>query len=198
MRLLLCADPLQPGLPDSAFETEVEAIERLGLAFDLLNFEALDAGASDRATRRVPESVGDLVYRGWMMSSARYDDVSSSPKGAELAGGLVFREYVELESVGRHAQSGFGLGREYRLFFVDGRLLIGGRYWNGVDYSDDYPTESFGRVAASIASRFFCMDIARTAAGEWIVMEVGDGQVSGLPDSILPIDFYARLSATLT
>ncbi|MNJ00875.1 hypothetical protein D3C73_1603240 [compost metagenome] len=32
-----------------------------------------------------------------------------------------------------------------------------------------------------MGSRFFTMDIARTANGEWKVIEVGDGQVSGLP-----------------
>jgi hypothetical protein len=41
------------------------------------------------------------------------------------------------------------------------------------------------------------MDVAETAAGEWIVMEVGDGQVSGLPESIASSTFYAALAAGL-
>ena len=48
-------------------------------------------------------------------------------------------------------------------------------------------------VARVLPSRFFSMDIAETAAGGWIVMEVGDGQVSGLPESIDPMTFYSRL-----
>jgi hypothetical protein len=295
MRLLLCGDPLQPRLPDSAFEAEVAAIQRLGLPFDLLDFEALDVGAGERATRRISEGFSDLVYRGWMLPSERYADLvaavgsrgsslltspreytathhlpaaykgieSLTPKtvwvtgqapfdfgaihraisvfghepiivkdyvksrkhewleacfipaaddraavervvgrfielqGADLAGGLVFRQFVPLERVGQHAQSGLPLGREYRLFFVDRRLLIGGRYWDGVDYPDDYPIEPFTDIAAAIDSPFFSMDIARTAAGEWIVMEVGDGQVAGIPESISPMDFYGRLSTAV-
>jgi hypothetical protein len=41
------------------------------------------------------------------------------------------------------------------------------------------------------------MDIARTAAGEWNVMEVGDGQVSGLPDAITAMEFYRPLMTNL-
>jgi hypothetical protein len=48
-------------------------------------------------------------------------------QGEDLAGGLVFREYVELRRVGAHPVSGLPLGREYRLFFLDGRLLAAGR-----------------------------------------------------------------------
>jgi hypothetical protein len=41
------------------------------------------------------------------------------------------------------------------------------------------------------------MDIACTAAGEWIVIELGDGQVSGLPSTIDPNEFYPRLAENL-
>ncbi len=36
-------------------------------------------------------------------------------QGDDLAGGLAFREFVELDPVGRHPRSGLRLGREYRL-----------------------------------------------------------------------------------
>jgi hypothetical protein len=44
-------------------------------------------------------------------------------QGADLAGGLVFREFVELEPLGRHPKSRMPLPLEYRLFFLDGRPL---------------------------------------------------------------------------
>jgi hypothetical protein len=132
--------------------------------------------ASDRAT--VERVVGAFIER----------------QGEDLAGGLVFREFVQIRQVGSHPISGLPLGREYRLFFVDGELLVGGRYWDGVAYADDYPLAPFEPLAKSIPSRFFAMDIAETAAGEWIVIEVGDGQVSGIPDSITPQRFYQRLA----
>jgi hypothetical protein len=118
-------------------------------------------------------------------------------QGEDLAGGLVFREFIDMEPVGRHPRSGLELGREYRLFFVGGRLLVGGRYWAEVDYDDAYPIEPFGTLASKIPSQFFSMDVAKTASGDWIVIEVGDGQVSGIPEAINPHDFYRRLQAAV-
>jgi len=44
-------------------------------------------------------------------------------QGDDLAGGLVLREYVELERAGTHPRSGMPLAREFRLFFLDGAPL---------------------------------------------------------------------------
>lgn len=41
--------------------------------------------------------------------------------------------------------------------------------------------KEFVDLARSIESNFFTMDIAKTIEGKWIVIELGDGQVSGLP-----------------
>jgi hypothetical protein len=34
------------------------------------------------------------------------------------------------------------------------------------------------------------MDIAKTKNGEWIIIELGDGQVAGLPDKVDKLQFY--------
>ena len=34
----------------------------------------------------------------------------------------------------------------------------------------------------NVKSNFFTIDVAKKSDGEWIVMELGDGQVSGLQD----------------
>lgn len=99
--------------------------------------------------------------------------------------------------MGVHPRSGLALGREHRLFFLGNELLAAGRYWEGIDYGGEFPTEPFASLARSIESRFFSMDIARTKSGEWIVMEVGDGQVTGLPDTIEATPFYATLADRL-
>ncbi len=44
-------------------------------------------------------------------------------QGDDLAGGLVFRQFVELEHLGRHPKSGMPLTREFRLFFANHRLI---------------------------------------------------------------------------
>ena len=48
-------------------------------------------------------------------------------------------------------------------------------------------------VAKTIESNFFTMDIAKKENGEWIIMELGDGQVSGLPDNADTDIFYCNL-----
>jgi ATP-grasp domain, R2K clade family 3 len=119
-------------------------------------------------------------------------------QGRDLVGGLVFREYVELEQVGVHPKSGLPLSREFRLFYVDGRLVQGFRYWDEGDYgSAPLELPSFESVASSVRSRFFSMDVARSAAGQWLIIELGDGQVAGLPDTASPRDLFAALKTSL-
>lgn len=114
-------------------------------------------------------------------------------RGGDVEGGLVFREYLPLEPIGVHPKSGMPLTREHRLVFWRGRLVAGGAYWDASEASDapepgsatgePPPAERFAALAAAIASPLFTMDVARRASGEWIVIELGDGQVAGLrPD----------------
>jgi len=56
------------------------------------------------------------------------------------------------------------------------------------------PFEEFDGVASSITSPFFSMDVALTDTGDWIIVELGDGQVAGLPDSLEPSTFYQSLN----
>ncbi len=116
-------------------------------------------------------------------------------QGSDLNRGLVFREYVELERAGTHSKSGMPLSREVRLFYLHNQRLLQSDYWNaGVDPAAESELKSFDALASKIPSRFFSMDIARTKAGRWIVMELGDGQVAGLPESLPPIHFYEALA----
>lgn len=117
---------------------------------------------------------------------------------ADLAGGLVFREFVELEPAGRHPRSGMPLTREYRLFFLDGRPLLCTEYWEEGDYhGEEPPVERFVDLAAKVRSRFFTMDVARKRAGDWMVVELGDAQVAGMPERADVEAFYRRLATGL-
>ena len=60
-------------------------------------------------------------------------------QGEDLAGGLVFREYVEFEPVGVHPRSGMPLTQEYRIFWLDGGPLFWSPYWEGADYGGTEP-----------------------------------------------------------
>ena len=41
-------------------------------------------------------------------------------------------------------------------------------------------------------SNFLTMDVAQKKDGNWIIMELGDGQVSGLPDNADKVFFIKR------
>jgi hypothetical protein len=119
-------------------------------------------------------------------------------QGDALAGGLVFREFIEFEPAGRHPKSGMPLTREHRVFYLDGRPLLSFAYWADLGQSDDGPPASvFDDVAGRISSRFFTMDVAKRKGGDWLIVELGDGQVAGLPTETLADTFYEALAASV-
>jgi len=102
-------------------------------------------------------------------------------QGENLTGGIVLREYVALQFAGRHPKSGMKLSEEYRLFFLFGKLVNIIDYWNinARSLSPD-ELEYICSLSKRVKSNFFTVDIARKSDGNIIVMELGDGQVSGL------------------
>jgi hypothetical protein len=116
-------------------------------------------------------------------------------QGVDLAGGLVLREFVELASIGRHPRSGMPLSLEFRLFILDGTVLATAPYWEVGDYQETAPPlEWCEEIAHRVPSRFFTMDVARRIDGTWIVVELGDGQVAGLPERMDPEQFYRAIA----
>lgn len=115
-------------------------------------------------------------------------------QGDSLVGGLVFREFIEFESAGVHPKSGMPLAQEHRIFWFDGQPLTSFPYWSDLGQTGEGPTrETFEGVAAKIRSRFFTMDVAKRKSGEWMIVEIGDGQVAGLPDEKTVHNFYTHL-----
>ena len=103
-------------------------------------------------------------------------------QGDDLNEGLVFREFVEFRPVGVHPRSGMPLTEEYRIFWLDARPIFWSAYWEAGDYAGiSPPLELFAETGAAVESRFFSMDVARQIDGAWLIVELGDGQVSGLP-----------------
>ena len=115
-------------------------------------------------------------------------------QGEDLAGGVVYREFVPLASVGKHPLSGISLSLEYRAFVFQGKLLMSTPYWDDADYTEVSPPYEDYLPFVRDLSPFLSMDIAQTAEGDWIIVEVGDGQVSGLADNVDVEEFYKRLA----
>jgi hypothetical protein len=116
-------------------------------------------------------------------------------QGDDISEGLVFRAYVAFQPIGAHPQSGMPLTREHRLFFLDGALLADAPYWDApIDKTTELPAEHFRNVAACVPSHFFTMDVAQRVDGSWMIVELGDTQVAGLPERMDATTFYAALS----
>ena len=68
------------------------------------------------------------------------------------------------------------------------------KYWDEGDYQNVEPiVEGFEEIIPKIKSNFFTMDIAKRKNGNWIIVELGDGQVAGLPDNADKDEFYDEL-----
>lgn len=124
-------------------------------------------------------------------SKKRYND---------LQGSLVVREYIPLEYVGAHKISGMPVSYELRGWVVKGKLIYASPYWDDKVYKYkkvDFPLKTFEEVADRIykktGNKFFTIDLAMLPDGNWICIEVGDGQVSSLPESADINTFFAEL-----
>jgi ATP-grasp domain, R2K clade family 3 len=113
----------------------------------------------------------------------------------DLNEGLVFREFIELEKLTTHSQSGMPLTKEFRVFVKNRKIISIFKYWDEGDYEGVLPQiDKFTDVIHKIGSNFFTMDIAKKKAGDWIIVELGDGQVAGLPDNAEKEAFYVALN----
>lgn len=114
-------------------------------------------------------------------------------QGEDLNEGLVFREFIEFQHLTNHSKSGMPLTKEFRLFFLNGELVFASEYWEEGSYErEDFPKDIFLDIAKKVESNFFTMDVAQKTDGEWMIVELGDAQVAGLPEKVNISDFYER------
>lgn len=112
----------------------------------------------------------------------------------DLNEGLVFREYLAFQPIGNHTKSGMPLTMEFRCFVLDGTVLATSAYWDaGADTAVSPPAHLFADILPHVQSRFFTMDIAQQIDGRWMIVELGDGQVAGLPETLDTTLFYQSL-----
>jgi ATP-grasp domain-containing protein len=117
-------------------------------------------------------------------------------QGDSLNEGLVFREFVAFEPSAEHSRSGMPMTREFRMFVRDGDVRCCAPYWGEGRYEGAVPSaDEFSDVTRRVQSRFFSMDVARQRDGAWMIVELGDGQIAGLPPSVSALEFYRMLEA---
>jgi len=144
-----------------------------------------------------------LVIKDWVKSQAGYwreacyiPDASDAQavervtrrfrelQDDSLVGGIVFKAYVPLLPVGEPAH-------EWRAFMAHGRVA---GCWPRSEAAKP-PDALLVAVAARVPSPFASADLGRDANGRWWLLEVGDGQVSGLPDPEAATAIFKELSA---
>ncbi len=116
-------------------------------------------------------------------------------------GGLVFREFVPLMRLGSHPKSHMPLVNEWRIFVLDGKIVYQTPYWATADYTDASPPPATiqGLIdSIGYASPFYAIDLAQCRSGKWLVIEINDGGISGVPESGSIDAFYAALAAGIT
>lgn len=104
--------------------------------------------------------------------------------------GIVLRRFHEFVKLADDIR-GQPVHEEYRLFMLHGALLAGTPAIRGAGPFEKLP--DWEDIARRFENPFISMDIARQDNGAWLIVEVGDGGVSGLPSSIEPAAFYRTL-----
>jgi hypothetical protein len=117
---------------------------------------------------------------------------------------IYIREYVPLIKY-MDGINGMPVTKEFRFFVAFGQILCGAYYWQ--NYIDDLvempdvnevPLDLLHKVISRVDNQcnFFTIDVGQTQTGEWIVIELNDGQQAGLSCNA-PEVLYERLRVVI-
>ena len=95
-------------------------------------------------------------------------------RGSLLTGGFCIKEYVELKEYA-------GIKNEYRVFYINNEVASISRN-SGQPCFTTSPPEELVQKYRILNSPFYTVDYAELADGSWVILEAGDGSVSGLSD----------------
>lgn len=108
-------------------------------------------------------------------------------QGDSLVGGLVFKRCIPLLPGGAPAH-------EYRAFVVKGQVVGCWPRSPQAAALGPPPAALLRQIAQKLPSPFASMDFGLDVEGRWWLLEVGDGQVSGLPDPTAAAAIFAALA----
>jgi len=142
-------------------------------------------------------------WKTHMFAATRDDAIDLAARLKEIREqGVVYRRFVPLKTY-EIGHNGLPYTNEWRFFFLKDRLLSYGYYWSMADtvsQAEFSPRAlELANEIAGIASRFttlFTMDLAETAEGDWILIELNDGQTA-FPCEIDLDELYGNLQRAL-
>ena len=117
-------------------------------------------------------------FDGWMEKFYHY-------RGNLLTGGICIKKYLDLKKYDGHTN-------EYRVFYYFNEPMILMKNSNQTDACCKPPIELINKYKM-LDSPFFTLDFAQLEDDSWIIIESGDGQVSGITDSSQTEMFYKVL-----
>jgi len=114
-----------------------------------------------------------------------YIDEFIKLRGSLFTNGIVLKEFVDFKKYGASTN-------EYRAFYMKGKLVTVSKNSNQSDDCPFVPRE-FAEKFTGLESNFYTVDFAELDSGKWIIIEVGDGQVSGLSPNQYVFKFYDEI-----
>ncbi len=115
--------------------------------------------------------------------------------------GIIYRKFVPLK-VFEVGINDLPFSNEWRFFFYKNNPLSSGYYWSTAEHIPEKVDKACVEFAQQVANivkdhvNFFVLDIAETLDGQWILIEVNDGTMSGLSEND-PDELYGNLKKVL-
>ena len=108
-------------------------------------------------------------------------------RGKLFTGDIILKQYENLKMYN-------GTTNEWRAFYFLKKLLTVSANSNQVSIAPRVTDEMLNAPAFNtLLSSFFTADFAETESGKWILIETGDGQVSGLSPNQNIMEFYSKI-----
>ncbi len=114
------------------------------------------------------QSITQESFDRWMETFYNY-------RGNLLTGGICIKEYVDLKYYGDRTN-------EYRVFYINHEIASVFRNSGQGNYTPEPPRTLIEKYR-NLESPYYTVDYAELNDSTWIIIEAGDGEVSGLSDN---------------
>ena len=161
-----------------------------------IDFELISSFAHEFMIKDYVKSVKGHKFNNRFKNPILYYDLVNALetfvklRGDLYTGGIVLKEFVDLKKYGDYTN-------EYRVFYFNHEIISCSPNSNQT-VINQVPSEFVDKFKYTFDSNFYTVDFAELKSGKWIILEYGDGQVSGLSPNQNSFEFYNKLKNNLT